>query len=173
MQFTINLLKEDYAYLSIFHTLKRSAFKNTLIFAFLFLVINLSAWVEWAEIFNIYNVIGSIIVFVIFIAIFNALLYLVIKYKVWALLKRSPEQIWKKEITMNKDSIRIKAEFDEWTIQWKSFIEFIETESYFFLFNTTVSGIIIPKRELDWLIEEIREFLTEKSWELHIKYKTK
>ena len=43
MQFTINLLKEDYAYLSIFHTLKRSAFKNTLIFAFLFLVINLSA----------------------------------------------------------------------------------------------------------------------------------
>lgn len=124
------------------------------------------------EIFNIYNIIASIIVFVIFMAIVNTLLYLLIRYKVWALLKKSPEQIWKKEITINEDAIRIKAELDEWTIQWKSFIEFIETETYFLLFNTTISGIIIPKREMseDGLLKGIREILAKKSEQLNIKY---
>ena len=91
--------------------------------------------------------------------------------KINKIMKTSPTLLWKKRIYVDESWIKENGEFDEWFIKWEWFIEFFETKTHFILYNTIISAVIIPKRDLDneKTVNEFRDILNTKSNQLKIK----
>jgi hypothetical protein len=57
--------------------------------------------------------------------------------------------------TFNEVEILTKTELSEATIKWSGIIKFEETDSYLYLYNTTLSAIVIPKSLINGDIDEV------------------
>ncbi len=66
---------------------------------------------------------------------------------------------------MEFDEVNVKTTFDkgEETVLWSAFIKSAETDTHFFLFQTSRQAIIIPKRTMtENQIDELSQLLNNK-----------
>ena len=69
-----------------------------------------------------------------------------------------------KEMQFTLDALHVKDNLSKSETNWKSFIELVETEEHFFLLETIVYAVVIPKRAIktEGELNELRNFLRSK-----------
>ena len=66
------------------------------------------------------------------------------------------------EITLEQSGVISKNPFAESKLEWHSFTKWRQNDDYFFLYSTSQSAIIIPKKKLNRSPVEIEEFISRR-----------
>lgn len=165
MEIEFNLKKKDWLafnkyYIDHDKLIKKMALSSSLLLPIILVVFLISDSLQGT--FSLRTLIGySLLSFI-------SLIYFPLRIKKGA-LKKMNTLIQEKDnlgllgvhrITLKDDSITKHTQELEYKLYWKSIKKLIETTNYYFLFDTTFSAIIIPKKEINNL--EFDDYLKSK-----------
>lgn len=69
--------------------------------------------------------------------------------------------LWKQEMTFTKEYLFVKTSGTEQKIYWSKIYKIVENNNYIFIFITSLSAFVIPKKSILWKEKELWEFLKE------------
>ncbi|WP_273130862.1 YcxB family protein [Bacillus weihaiensis] len=166
MRITYHLTEEDYLHFNLFHLKNSKAGRHALAIqryltpimfiaiAFLFSSIN--------DIPILFMLIPFAIMAIIWFLFYPKYFYHTVKKNAKKMLKEGKNDgiVGKHEMTLSEEGISDHHSTGETKVNWSGIQEFKEDSDYIYLYNSSVSSYIIPKRDLEEQ-EEFKAFIDE------------
>ena len=167
MKINYSLTEEDFLNFNMFHiknsktairALNMQRFITPIIFLILSYVISKVGNISFLELF-----ITFLIVSILWIIFYPKYFYHHIIRHVKKMIKEGKNDglIGQHSLNMTEEGIVDSTSFDENKVTWSGIKAFKEDKKYFYLYNSSVSAYILPKRDLH-SVEEIRNYLKTK-----------
>lgn len=167
MELKFYLTEEDYLNFNMFHiknsktakrTLRMQRFLPPVIFIIFSYVLSKLGNISFPGVFIVY-----LIVSILWIIFYPKYYYHYVSRHTKKMIKEGKNEgfLGERQMILTEEGVRNYTQFSDGTVSWSGIKSFKEDRNAIYLYNSAVSALIIPKRELR-NVDEIRDYIKSK-----------
>ncbi|AXI10808.1 hypothetical protein CUC15_18475 [Oceanobacillus zhaokaii] len=168
MEINYNLTEEDYLNFNLFHMKNSKSVMNSLkmqrFLTPIFFILISYLFSQLGDTPFLFAFIPFLIISIIWIVFYPRFFYKTVIRNVKKMIRegRNGGLIGKHRMIITEDGITETTSTDETKVNWSGIQAFKEDNDYFYLYNSSVSAYILPKRELK-NADEVKDYLKKYS----------